>query len=112
MFLHTQTIPAVVQEFLATHILPRAPTSIAQFGIGFVTPYLANGVNNTVAKNMPLLTMLTIVDENGRVDLEKAKESALVALEKAGGKVNVSGYQADMDDLNVLFEIAQKHATT
>ena len=111
MFLHKQELPAVVQEFVTSHIMPRAPTALSKFGIGFITPYLANGVSNAVSNYEPILKTFGVLDEADRIDLDKAKEAAMNALTNAGGKVMVSGYSADADDLNVLLEIAQRHAT-
>ena len=111
MFLHKQELPAVVQEFVTSHIMPRAPTALSKFGIGIITPYLANCFSNAVSNYEPILKTLGVLDDADRIDLDKAKEAAMNALTNAGGKVMVSGYSADADDLNVLLEIAQRHAT-
>lgn len=111
MFVSTQAIPQIVTEYLSEVIFPKMATPLGQFGLGFALPYVGNGVQNRLAAMMPTLTMLGIVDANGKVDLEKAKKAAVQALEKAGGKLPVAGYNADRADIDALFQIAQRHAT-
>lgn len=111
MFVSTQAIPQIAQEYLSEVILPKMPTPLGQFGLGFVLPYVGTGVQSRLAAMMPALTMLGIVDGNGKIDLEKARTAAVQALEKAGGKLPVAGYNADRADIDALFQIAQRHAT-
>ena len=111
MFVSTQALPQIATEYLAEVIFPKMTTPLGQFGLGFALPYLGNAVQTRVAAMMPTLTMLGIVDANGKVDLEKAKKAAVQALEKAGGKLPVAGYNADRADIDALFQIAQHHAT-
>lgn len=111
MFVSTQALSQIAAEYLSEVILPKVPTPLAQFGLGFALPYISNAVQMRVSSMMPTLTMLGIVDANGKVDLDKAKLAAMQALEKAGGKVYVSGYTADQSDIDALYSIAQRHAT-
>lgn len=111
MFVSTQVLSQIAAEYLSEVILPKVPTPLAQFGLGFALPYLSNAVQMRVTAMMPMLTTLGIVDANGKVDLDKAKSAATQALEKTGGKLNVSGYTADQADIDALFSIAQRHAT-
>lgn len=111
MFVSTQVLPQIAAEYLSEVILPKVPTPLAQFGLGFALPYLGNAVQTRVATMMPALTMLGVVDANGKIDLDKAKTAALGALEKAGGKLPIAGYVADRTDIEALYTIAQRHAT-
>lgn len=111
MFVSTQVLPQIAAEYLSEVILPKVPTPLAQFGLGFALPYLGNAVQTRVAAMMPALTVLGVVDANGKIDLDKAKTAALGALEKAGGKLPVAGYTADQADIEALYTIAQRHAT-
>lgn len=112
MFISTQAIPQVAQEYLSEVIMPKVPSQMAKFGLGFILPYLSSGVQTRIDEYLPALRMLGIVDENRKMDLDKAKSAATQALEKAGGKVTVAGYMADRDDIEALFNIAQRHATS
>lgn len=111
MFVSTQELPKIASEYLTEVILPKVPTPLAQFGLGFALPYMGNAVQTRVAMMMPTLTMLGVVDGNGKIDLEKAKSSALQAIEKAGGQIPVAGYLANASDIEALYTIAQRHAT-
>ena len=44
------------------------------------------------------------------MDLDRATAAASAALEKAGGKVELSGYIMDKADIDALLEIAKKFA--
>lgn len=111
MFVSIQEVPKIVREFLEEIIFPRATTPLMQFRIGFAIPYVDGAVQMRLAEAQPQLLMLGVVDANGKVNLDKAKESALRALEKVGGKLPIADYIADRDDLEDLFKIAQRHVT-
>lgn len=59
---------------------------------------------------MPTLKMLGIVTDESKIDLDRATAAANTALEKAGGKVELSGYIMDKADIDALLEIANKYA--
>lgn len=111
MFVSTAMLPQIATEFIGAVVLPKAPTPLVQFGIGFALPYLESGVSAQVQRAMPMLTQFGVVDANGKVDLDRAKQAAQTALERAGGKVTVGGYVVDASDIDALFSIAEKHAT-
>ena len=111
MFVSIQEVPKIAREFLAEIILPRATTPLMQFSIGFAMPYVDDAIQMRLAVVQPQLLMLGVIDTSGKVNLDKAKEAALQALEKAGGKLPIANYTADRDDLEDLFKIAQRHAT-
>lgn len=75
-----------------------------------VSPYIRDAVAARVDQYMPTLKMLGIVTEEGKVDLDRATAAASAALEKAGGKVELSGYIMDKADIDALLEIAKRHA--
>lgn len=110
MFVSTQALPQIATEYLAEVIFPKMTTPLGQFGLGFALPYLGNAVQTRVAAMMPTLTVLGIVDENGKIDLDKAKHAASQALEGSGGKLAIAGYVADSADIDALYEIAKRHA--
>lgn len=112
MYVATQAIPQIVSEYLSGTVLPKAPTPLSKFGLGFMLPYIQGGVQSRLAAALPMLQMMTLVDEHGRVDLDKARSAASEALEKAGGRLTVSGYTVDQADLDALFQIAQQHAVS
>lgn len=112
MFVSTQALPQIVREYVQEVVFPKAPTSSIQFGIGFLLPYIDRMVDLKIAQYRPALQALGVIDDHGKVDLELARTSAQQALEKAGGRVEMSGYSADRADLDALFSIAQRHATS
>lgn len=111
MYVSTQAIPQIATEYLSEVVLPKVPTPIGQFGLGFVLPYLSGGVKARLDEMMPTLRMLGIVDDKGKMDLKKAESAASDALAKAGGKVLIWNYNADQSDINALVQIAMRHAT-
>lgn len=109
MNVEVSQIPTIASEFITTVVMPKAPTGLLKFGIGFVSPYIRDAVAVRVEQSLPTLKMLGIVDE-GKVDLDRASAAAYAALEEAGGKVELSGYMVDKADIDALLEIAKKHA--
>lgn len=112
MFISTQVASQVAAEYLQEVILPKVATPVAQFGMGFLMSYVDDAVKAQIAENMPVLTMLGIVDKNGKIDLDKARAAALKQLERQGGTVAIKNYNANKDDIEALYKIAQRHATT
>lgn len=112
MFVSMQVVPQIAQEYLMEVVMPKVPTPMLKFGLGFILPYLSSGVQTRIDEYLPALKMLGIVDENGRMDLDKAKAAATDALAKTGGKLSISGYDADQADIDALYRIAQRHALT
>ena len=106
MKIHSNKVPEIVSEFLLTRVVPKAPNSAAQFGYGFLVPYVAKSAQETT--NAPLLKSLGVVDADGQIDLDTARVSAIDALDKAGGKVTLYGITFDRSDIDALFEISQK----
>lgn len=90
MFVEVSHIPTIVAEFVTTVVMPKAPTGLMKFGIGFVSPYIRDAVAARVDQYMPTLKMLGIVTEEGKVEL--------------------SGYIMDKADIDALLEIAKKFA--
>lgn len=109
MNVEVSQIPTIASEFITTVVMPKAPTGLLKFGIGFVSPYIRDAVAVRVEQSLPTFKMLGIVDE-GKVDLDRASAAAYAALEEAGGKVELSGYMVDKADIDALLEIAKKHA--
>lgn len=66
MFVEVSHIPTIVAEFVTTVVMPKAPTGLMKFGIGFVSPYIRDAVAARVDQYMPTLKMLGIVTEEGR----------------------------------------------
>ena len=44
MFVEVSHIPTIVAEFVTTVVMPKAPTGLMKFGIGFVSPYIRDAV--------------------------------------------------------------------
>ena len=88
MNVEVSQIPTIASEFITTVVMPKAPTGLLKFGIGFVSPYIRDAVAVRVEQSLPTLKMLGIVDE-GKVDLDRASAAAYAALEEAGGKVEL-----------------------
>lgn len=108
MKLRTNKVPEIVSEFLLTRVVAKAPTSAAQFGFGFLVPYVSRSAKSMAES--PLLKSLGVVDAEGSIDLDTARNSAIEALEKAGGKVTMYGVTFDSTDIDALFEMARKYS--
>ena len=112
MYLPVQNIPNVVREFVLTHIVPNAPNGKVKFGLAFLSTYLQDAVNRQIEALLPTAKAWGIIDESSRFDLDKGKKAATDALNATGGRVPlIEGlYDIDLQDLNKVFEIAQRHA--
>lgn len=40
MNVEVSQIPTIASEFITTVVMPKAPTGLLKFGIGFVSPYI------------------------------------------------------------------------
>lgn len=78
MNVEVSQIPTIASEFITTVVMPKAPTGLLKFGIGFVSPYIRDAVAVRVEQSQPTLKMLGIVDE-GKVDLDRASAAAYAA---------------------------------
>lgn len=108
MHIHKDQLPNVVTAYLSEVVLPKAPSGIAQFGIGFVLPYLQSSVNQMVSQYESAAKALGIMDESERVDIDLAHKSALSGLERAGGRFVVMGYVIDRSDIDAMRDIANR----
>ena len=63
MNVEVSQIPTIASEFITTVVMPKAPTGLLKFGIGFVSPYIRDAVAVRVEQSLPTLKMLGIVDE-------------------------------------------------
>lgn len=97
------------QDFVDEHLLPRAPNGAWQFGLGFIKPYLNTAINNATNQYRQIMLIFGIIDEHGRIDLEKAHTAARASFNDNGGKVDFGFYKADVEDLDKLFDIARRH---
>lgn len=112
MFVHTSVLPDIAAEYLTSVVLPKLPTPLLQFGVGFALPFVSGRVREMVAANQAALRSWGLIDDNGKVDLDKAKCAAYEGLERCGGTLPIMGYAADRSDVDALFEIAKRHSTT
>lgn len=112
MLVSVNSISSIVKDFIQTAVIPKAPGPLMQFGLGFMTPYIPMTVDQQLTKYLPTLKMIGLVNENGHIDLEKAKMSAINALDQVSGKLNVFGYMIDRTDIESLYSIAQRYQVT
>lgn len=111
LFISRQVTPQIAVEFVDEVLIPKAQTPLQQFALGVVKPYLKDAVLIRFDGYMPLMQMLTIADANGKVDLEKARAACADQMSKMG-TVKIGEYLADGKDIDALYEIAKRHATT
>ncbi len=110
MRLSAEKMPVVAKEFVMTYLLPKVPSVWVQFLVFCSEPYLERASMAIVNNLLPGGRLLTVVEEDGCVDLDLMKTAIFNALEKVGGRVNLYGiYTADRADFEKFFEIAQRH---
>lgn len=111
MFISTQSLPQMARDYVSEVVFPKAPSPMAQFGVGFLLPYIDSMIQTKVAQAAPALQALGIINEHGKIDLDQARTAATQSLERAGGRISIAGYSADATDIDALFSIAQRYAT-
>lgn len=114
MKISAQEVPAIVAEFVQTEIVPKASTKGTLATLGFLLggQGLAVGVGSMLAQYHPILQSLSVIDKDGKIDLDDLKSRADNALKMAGGRMEILGglYFFDADDVTALLKIAENHA--
>lgn len=99
----------IISEYLITEIIPKTPGSITKFGLALSASYLSNNAVSLIGEYLPMLKAVNAVDEQNYIDIEQAKEHLTKAMQTCGGKLNIGGYLADAEDINLLCNIARKY---
>lgn len=110
MLVSSSVIPQIASDYLLGNLVPKIGNSWGQFAIGFALPFAKDVLNARIAQYSPMLKFLGIMDENDKIDLDKAKDAATKALQNVGGKLYImNGYYLNQEDINVIYEIAKQH---
>lgn len=111
MKLALSELPKIVEKFLEHNVLPQANdmqrfvTGCLMYGSAKRLPsYLSHPM---VAEGGKVLGLL---DAEGMLDVEYAKEMATAGLRKAGGSVIVANYSFDNSDVEAIYELMREIA--
>lgn len=96
-------IPAVLVEYLDEVLIPKSASNTQTFMSAFVI-----GLAGQRAKAMAA----GLADSNGMIDLEEIRAAAMNAISKSGNiDIPALGYKADREDIERLFQIANRHGS-
>ena len=114
MKLHKSDIPLVVSTFIEQHVMPKA-TGWVKVGCGAVA-FIAHTRLESLVNNDALLNTLRymqLLDEGDNVDVDYLRELAIDSTKTTEGMFPpIMGYTLDISDIDVIYNIAAKHAVT
>lgn len=112
MKIHVSRLPEVVNEYFDTVLMPAASTrgSLWTFGTGFVGGLVSRNSATMIDRYLPVLQQLSIIDNQGMVDVDLLYNEATKAMNKA--HPTIMGYTADQSDVEKLRNIMISKATT
>lgn len=103
MKIHVNSLKSLVIQWIDTEVMPKS-SSIQKFALTFAILQMDKQLDQYMQK------AILFADQDGYIDLSTAKENATVALEKAGGIVNIPflDWNFDKEDLDSVFALAEK----
>lgn len=86
----------VIPEFIDTRLLPSAPSPL-KFIIGGATPLIISKIDDLVKPYLGTLKVLGVIDENNKLDIDKANVFINNGFNKSG-KFEYMGFLFSKDD--------------
>lgn len=100
--------PAVLVDYMEKAILPKA-AGWQKFAVG-ATMFAMNNRAQSMIQDPALLARMKavgVLGEDNLIDMDYARDMALSAMEKAGGRLPAMGYVLDATDIEALYESAK-----
>lgn len=100
--------PAVLVDYMEKAILPKA-AGWQKFAVGAAMFALGTRAQGMIQDPALLSTMraVGVLGQDNLIDMDYARDMALSAMEKAGGKLPAMGYVLDSTDIEALYESAK-----
>lgn len=111
MYITTEDLPKIVNDYLVQNIVPKVPSDLMKFGLSFASSYISdNTINNLLSMYGGIITKIGII-EDGKIDINLLRDNALKAIKVCNHeKFNYMGYNVDADDIDVLYKIMTSYA--
>lgn len=100
-------IQNVLPEFVDTRLMPSAPSAM-KWILGGGTFVILRQADTMIAKYLPMMKNVGLVNEQNQLDIELAKGFINSAFDKSG-TVNVFGFNFDKTDGEALIGILEKY---
>lgn len=104
-------VPAIVQEYFETVLMPAANVTgggLRAFAVGVVGGLVVRSVPQMLEQYKPIMTSLGMMDAEGMLFIDPLYEEATKALKKS--PVIVSGYRVEQADIDAIRDIAHKYS--
>lgn len=100
-------VQTILPEFVEARLLPVAPPTM-KFLIGGALPVVLAKTDEMVAQYLPTLKQFGLVDEQRRLDMEKASAFIRAGFEKSGS-IPLFGFIFKPEDGEALIAIMEKY---
>lgn len=103
MKIHINSLKPLAIQWIDAEVMPKS-SSLQKFLLTFAILQMDNQIDQYIQK------AVLFADKEGYIDLDKAKENTSIALEKAGGIINIPflDWNFDKEDLDKVFALAEK----
>ena len=100
--------PIVLVDYMEKHVLSKA-AGLQKFAVGAAMFGLAHRAQGLVTNPQLVSTLKTlgVVGEDDLLDMDYARDMALDAMQKSGGKLPLMGYVLDASDIEAIYECAK-----
>jgi hypothetical protein len=108
-------LPVVYAEFMEKHYFPKLKalegidpnTKKLTTALSWLSVFFSGDIIKfQLKKYEDVISMLGIVDSNGSIDLNKARDAAKFAMEKTGS-ITIKGFSLDSSDVDLIYNIAK-----
>lgn len=110
MFLPMDKVGDVLATYIDQEIIPQS-LGFQKLVAAMVGITLVKNTEATIGQYKDFLRMLDILDEKDRIDIDAARALARASFQKTGA-VTALGVTFNEDDVDSLYALAKKHATT
>lgn len=103
MKIHVSSLKPLAIQWIDAEVMPKS-SPLQKFLLTFAILQMDNQIDQYIQK------AVLFADKEGYIDLDKAKENTSIALEKAGGIINIPflDWNFDKEDLDKVFALAEK----
>jgi hypothetical protein len=108
-------LPVVYAEFMEKNYFPKLKAlegidpkvKKTTTALSWLSVFFSGDIIKTQLKRYEdVISMLGIVDSNGSIDLNKARDAAKFAMEKTGS-ITIKGFNLDSSDVDLIYNIAK-----
>lgn len=117
--LHINQIPVVYAEFMEKNYFPKLKAlegidpkaKKLTTALSWLSVFFAGDIIQFQLKRYEeVISMLGVIDSQGRVDLNKARDAAKFLMSKTG-HITIQNFNIDSSDVDIIYDIAKPLAT-